>query len=604
MAYAGETYRWSKHHEFMKFLQVPERTGENFELALASLQPSDKDMLDRHRWAVVDGMARSHDVDTYREYIASSRGEFTVAKDQNVRFRSGWFSDRSATYLAAGRPVITQDTAFGDRIPTGRGLFAFSTIEDVVEAVEEIRRDPPLHERGAAEIAETCFSHDIVLGDLLRTLGLPGRGRTALIPMGLDLVPHSRRPLVLPEATQRTLGVIGEPPGIRSTPVDWPATTIIVPTSDNLPILRLCLAAIFANTDQPDWEVLLVDNGSRDGTDLYLAQMQALHDRVRVISSKENLGFAAGVNQGLEAVRGQHVVLLNDDAIVLPGWLGGLLRHLRDPDIGAVGPVTNRISTEAQIATDYRSYSGALKQAAKSRTQGRSEPFEVPVLAMYCFASKMEVMTRVGTLDDGFEIGTFEDDDYSRRLQQSGYRLLCVPDVFIHHFSEASLGKLAPSGDYARLLDRNRQRFEEKWGAHWAPRGPNDAKGYERLVRNVRESVLSTVPQGATFSVISRGDPDLVEMGGLNGRHFPCDASGRWAGYYPLDDAQAVEWLVRETANGSSYLVVPTTSRWWLDYYKQLTDHLARTGVVVHDEVGVALIYRLRGRPTAARVPS
>ncbi len=69
----------------------------------------------------------STDLDAYRDYIQASRGEFTVAKDQNVRLRTGWFSDRSATYLAAGRPVITQDTGFGDVLPTGEGLFAFTT---------------------------------------------------------------------------------------------------------------------------------------------------------------------------------------------------------------------------------------------------------------------------------------------------------------------------------------------------------------------------------------------------------------------------------------------------------------------------------------------
>ena len=593
VAYGGETYRWSKHHEFMKFLEVPQRTGGAYELALASLDPGDRELLERHGWSVVDSLPRLQDVDTYRDYICSSRGEFTVAKDQNVRFRTGWFSDRSATYLAAGRPVVTQDTGFGDVLPTGRGLFAFSTMEEVVQAVAAIERDPGVHARGAAEIAQAWFSHETVLGDLLRAVGLPGRGTTALIPVTVDLMPRSRRPIVLAEATERTLRVIGEPAGIRSLHLGNPSVSIIVLTSDNLLILRLCLAALFANTERSDWELVIVDNGSHDGTQEHLTRMQTAHDRVTVIRNGDNRGFAAGVNQGLSMSRGDRIVLLNDDAVVTPGWLDGLLEHLDDPTVGAVGPVTNRISNEAQIETQYRTYEGALDQAAASRRRDGGAPFEIPVLAMYCFVTRRDVVDRVGILDERFQIGTFEDDDYSRRIREGGYRLICAPDVFVHHFGEASLGKLAPNGDYARLLDRNRRAFEEKWGSTWQPSGPTRGDGYEQLVPAVRESIHRVVPHGASMLVISRGDSALVDVDGVRGRHFPCDASGRWAGYYPADDEEAVEWLMRETAEGARYLAVPATSLWWLDYYEGLTEHLARTAVVVEDGVDTVRIYRL-----------
>ena len=98
-------------------------------------------MLESHGWHVVHALDFSVGVDSYRDYIGSSLGEFTVAKDQNVRLRSGWFSDRSATYLAAGRPVVTQDTGFGNVLPTGDGLFAFTTVDDAVEAMARINGD-------------------------------------------------------------------------------------------------------------------------------------------------------------------------------------------------------------------------------------------------------------------------------------------------------------------------------------------------------------------------------------------------------------------------------------------------------------------------------
>ena len=121
----GERYGWSKDREWRKFLDLPRRTEQPFELALERLRAAThRSALEAHGWRVRDALDFDVDLDAYRDYIAGSRGEFTVAKDQNVRLRTGWFSDRSATYLAAGRPVITQDTGFGDVLPTGDGLFA------------------------------------------------------------------------------------------------------------------------------------------------------------------------------------------------------------------------------------------------------------------------------------------------------------------------------------------------------------------------------------------------------------------------------------------------------------------------------------------------
>ena len=117
-------------------------------------------------------MELSLDSYQYRHFILSSRGEFTVAKDQNVRLRSGWFSDRSATYLAAGRPVVTQDTGFGNVLPTGRGLFGFSTLDEAAAAVDAINSDYAQHSRAARELARAYFDSDLVLTRLLKDCGI------------------------------------------------------------------------------------------------------------------------------------------------------------------------------------------------------------------------------------------------------------------------------------------------------------------------------------------------------------------------------------------------------------------------------------------------
>lgn len=172
VVFRGETYYWSKHHEFLKFLDVPARTARAFELALSGYTDADRKMLQEKGWRVTHALSFSNDMTAYRAFIANSQGEFTVAKDQNIRLRSGWFSDRSATYLAAGRPVITQDTGFGRVLPTGEGLFAFSTMEDVCSAVAEIDGDYQRHSRAAREIAREYFDAEKVLSSLVRETGL------------------------------------------------------------------------------------------------------------------------------------------------------------------------------------------------------------------------------------------------------------------------------------------------------------------------------------------------------------------------------------------------------------------------------------------------
>jgi hypothetical protein len=114
----------------------------------------------------------SWNLDAYRQYIRRSRGEFTVAKDQNVRLRSGWFSERSAQHLAAGRPVISQETGFSNVLPAGQGLFGFSSLDEIVAAVERINVDYARHSRAAPELAHEYFHYEGVLQRLLTEVGV------------------------------------------------------------------------------------------------------------------------------------------------------------------------------------------------------------------------------------------------------------------------------------------------------------------------------------------------------------------------------------------------------------------------------------------------
>ncbi len=170
--FGGEFYPWRKDLEFRKFLDLPERSRQSIDLALSWIPAEDRAMLEERKWIVSDAPYLTASMDGYRHYIQRSRGEFTVAKDQNVRLRSGWFSDRSAAYLAAGKPVVTQDTGFGTVLPTGEGLFAFQTMDDILAAFDSINGDYERHCRAAREIAHEYFDSGKVLRELLRRIGL------------------------------------------------------------------------------------------------------------------------------------------------------------------------------------------------------------------------------------------------------------------------------------------------------------------------------------------------------------------------------------------------------------------------------------------------
>jgi len=168
----GSNYLWSKSLEFLKFVEAPRLCGEIFELATDIKDAGEKSLFERNDWRLVDPHALSIDWDGYRDYIRASKGEFTVAKDQYTRLHTGWFSDRSACYLASGRPVITQETGFTEYYGGREGLLSFRSMDDVVAAAADIRSNYACYSRAALEIARDCFEAEKVLGSLLDRAGL------------------------------------------------------------------------------------------------------------------------------------------------------------------------------------------------------------------------------------------------------------------------------------------------------------------------------------------------------------------------------------------------------------------------------------------------
>ena len=171
--FAGARYVWSKHVNFLRFLDLPRRRPQTcFALAMAPPDHAARDLIANAGWSLVDPGPVSADMSAYRGFIADSRGELTVAKDIYVRPNSGWFSDRSVCYLAAGRPVVTMRTGFSKFYPVGRGLFEFASEDDALAGIDAIAADYRGHSRAARDLAGGYFAAERVLGAMMAAAGL------------------------------------------------------------------------------------------------------------------------------------------------------------------------------------------------------------------------------------------------------------------------------------------------------------------------------------------------------------------------------------------------------------------------------------------------
>src|SRR6266705_6182275 len=165
-------YLWSKSREFLRFISAPKRAGETFEMATNIEHTATRKEFERNGWRLRCPLQMSVDYWLYRDYIQRSKGEFTVAKDQYVRLNTGWFSDRSACYLAAGRPVIIQETGFTKIYGGEAGLLSFRSLGEIADAVKTINADYPKHSRAARSLAREFFEAKKVLKSILDHAGI------------------------------------------------------------------------------------------------------------------------------------------------------------------------------------------------------------------------------------------------------------------------------------------------------------------------------------------------------------------------------------------------------------------------------------------------
>ncbi|WP_322013583.1 glycosyltransferase [Paraburkholderia sp. J12] len=247
-----------------------------------------------------------------------------------------------------------------------------------------------------------------------------------------------------------------------------PLVSIVVVTFNNLDFTRRCLDSVVAHSGHSNLEVIVVDNASSDGSQAYLQNWQTSGPNRHVILNDDNRGFAAANNQGMAVATGDYLVLLNNDTVVTSGWVRTMLRHLKQhPDIGLLGPVTNNIGNEAKVDVAYKDLGDMHRVSADYTRSHIGQIFDLRTLAFFCVMLRRDVYERVGALDEIYGLGFFEDDDYCRRVQKLGLRVVCARDVFVHHHLSASFMKMDTKAR-RQLFARNKQIYEAKWGT-WIP---------------------------------------------------------------------------------------------------------------------------------------
>ncbi|WP_420482349.1 glycosyltransferase [Bacillus subtilis] len=236
-------------------------------------------------------------------------------------------------------------------------------------------------------------------------------------------------------------------------------TSIIVLTYNQLALTKQCLESIWKHTNNDCIEVIVIDNGSHDGTRDYLKQITS----IKAIFNKTNEGFAKACNQGLEVASGDNILFLNNDTVVTNQWLEPMIKLLyQDDKIGMVGPVSNYVSGPQQVPVNYTNVEEIedFSRLYCLQQQGRSKA--VLRLVGFCLLVKKKVLDQVGGFDERFVGGSFEDDDLSLRVLQAGYQLKIALDSFVHHHGHATFTG-NPDLSISQLYEENPQRFIDKW---------------------------------------------------------------------------------------------------------------------------------------------
>ncbi len=341
--------------------------------------------------------------------------------------------------LSHGLPVITTPVGSeGMGIASGEHAIVVESPEEWVQQITRLYHD------------EALWNHLSKNGqDLISSL------------YGSDKIRERARTL-LNFSSREDVAALSSCPSKNSFSYANGITSIVILTYNQLEYTKKCVQSIQAHTTEPH-EIIFIDNASTDGTVKWLRKMVADNTNYRLIENNVNLGFSKGCNQGIEASCGEYILLLNNDVVVTPAWLSGMLACLHSsPNAGIVGPMTNNISGPQKVpAVGYSALEELDSYARAFRERNRHRRIPYRRIVGYCMLFKHDLADGVGLLDESFGSGNFEDDDYCLRAELLGYQNFIAGDVFIHHYGSVSFA--GNKIDYRSALSKNRRIFTNKW---------------------------------------------------------------------------------------------------------------------------------------------
>lgn len=242
-------------------------------------------------------------------------------------------------------------------------------------------------------------------------------------------------------------------------------TSIVILGFNQLAYTQLCIESVQKLTPEP-YELILVDNGSADGTTEYFRDLAHTLGNVQAILNPDNRGFAGGCNQGIQAARGDYLLMLNNDTLVTEGWLARMRQKLQaEQELGIVGPVSNYVNGPQLVPNVPYEYDLAeiLAFARQWSQDHAAQGFDLDKIVGFCMLIRRAVIERIGGFDTRFGNGNFEDDDFCLRARSAGFRIRVCQDVFIHHFGSRTFMLLGDNASYRAAMDRGWELFKEKW---------------------------------------------------------------------------------------------------------------------------------------------
>ncbi|WP_110945041.1 glycosyltransferase family protein [Paenibacillus phocaensis] len=351
-------------------------------------------------------------------------------------------------------------------------------------------------------------------------------------------------------------------------------TSIIILCHNNLEYTKQCIESIRQYTDKSKYELVVIDNGSFDGTKNWLLDQE---DIIAVYNS-QNEGIARGYNQGIEVSNGETLAFLDNDVIVTENWLDNLLAGLySSEEVGAVGPISNNADSQS-VVVNYQNLE-QMFNLARNNNISNSQRWENRVnLYGFLLLVKREVIQKIGLFDEDFSLGLFEDDDYCFRMISAGYKLVLCKDVFVHHY--AGVTSTGVFKQHNNMMSSNKKKFKDKWGF--------DGR-YSSYVRTDLLSLLDSHDVNETIRVLEVGCACGATLLDIKNRYKNAElygielneAAAKIASTFARVTAENVENEIDYEENYFDYILFPDVLEHLYDPWKvvkKLKKHLKKNG--------------------------